>query len=198
MEARYTIHVDIDSPVTLANFYNVELADYNQAKLEAFYNKTFERMLDTFDKLGVKATFFCVASELEKSTKIREVLKSAIGRGHFIANHTYTHPFGLNELSEDKIIDEIQKANEVIESQLQVRPIGFRSPGYAIDTNTINLLEKHHIQYDSSAGWAIFHVIFKTMRFFGMRKNEGGLWGNQFQVEKIKIRTGCFQLDVQG
>jgi peptidoglycan/xylan/chitin deacetylase (PgdA/CDA1 family) len=174
MERTYTIHLDIDSPVTLANFYNVELKNYDLAKLEDFYEKTFERMFETYGKLGIKATFFCVASEVEKSTRIQQVLKTAISKGHYIANHTYTHPFGLNELSRKEIISEITKANKVLEEKLGVRPVGFRSPGYAIDTDSINILEENKIAYDSSAGWAIFHVIFKTLRFMGSKKMKVG------------------------
>jgi peptidoglycan/xylan/chitin deacetylase (PgdA/CDA1 family) len=182
MQKRYTIHVDIDSPVTLADFYNVRLVDYSLEKLEAFYEKTFERMLDTYDHLGVKVTFFCVASEVEKSERIREVLRKAIQRGHFIANHTYSHPFGLNELNNDHIVSEIKDANRILEQKLGVKPIGFRSPGYAIDTDTINLLEKLDIAYDSSAGWAIFHVIFKTMRFLGMKKMKVGFGDTNWRL----------------
>jgi peptidoglycan/xylan/chitin deacetylase (PgdA/CDA1 family) len=174
VERSYTIHVDIDSPVTLADFYNVQLADYDLARLEAFYEKTFERMLDTYDALGIQTTFFCVASEIERSAKIRDVIRSAISRGHFIANHTYTHPFGLNELSHAERQLQVQKANAILERELGVKPLGFRSPGYAIDTGTVNLLEQSGLAYDSSSGWAVFHVIFKTMRFFGMKTMKVG------------------------
>jgi peptidoglycan/xylan/chitin deacetylase (PgdA/CDA1 family) len=187
MDRKYTIHVDIDSPVTLADFYNVQLKDYSLEKLEAFYEKTFERMLATYGRLGVKVTFFCVASEVEKSPRIREVLKSAVQQGHFIANHTYTHPFGLNELSPERMQEEIGKASEILERELGVKLFGFRSPGYAIDTNTVNLLEKNGIRYDSSAGWAIFHVIFKTMRFFGMKKMKVG-----FGETNSRLKTNVY------
>lgn len=174
MNKKYTVHVDLDSPVTLAKFYNAKLHDYDTKQLEAFYEKTFERMFETFDKLNIKATFFCVASELEKSEKISAILRTAIDKGHFIANHTYSHPFGLNELPQEEIVAEIVKANNIIEQKLNVKPVGFRSPVYSLDTNTINILEENHITYDSSAGWALFQIIFKTLRLLGSKKMQVG------------------------
>ncbi len=175
MSKQYTIHVDIDSPVTLAKFYNTSLpAEYGLAQLEAFYEKTFERMLETFSRLQIKATFFCVASEIEQSEKIAAIVRNAVDKGHYIANHTYSHPFGLNELPQVEIDAEIEKANRILTDQIKVRPVGFRSPGYSIDTNTINTLEKHHLSYDSSSGWALFHIIFKVLRMMGSKKMKVG------------------------
>ncbi len=173
MKGSYTIHVDIDSPVVLADFYNIPLT-YDREMLETFYEKTFDRMLKTFDRHGIKATFFCVASEVEGSLKIQQVLKSAIQRGHFIANHTYSHPFGLSELPEEKIIAEIHNATRILERDLQVKIFGFRTPGYAINTKVINILEQNGITYDSSAGWPIFHAIFKVLRFLGSKRMKVG------------------------
>ncbi len=174
MKYKYTVHIDIDSPITLANFYNVQLYNYTQANLEKFYLTIFERMLGVFEKFNIRATFFCVASEIENSEIISNVLKDAIKKGHFIGHHTYSHPFGLNELSNDQINEEIKNANTIFKSCLGIKPIGFRSPGYAVDTNLINILEQNELKYDSSAGWPLFHIIFKLLRKLGSKKMKVG------------------------
>lgn len=174
MNHKYTVHIDIDSPITLANFYNVQLLNYTSENLEKFYKVTFDRMLNLFEKFNIRATFFCVASEIENSKIISDIIKKAIEKGHFIGHHTYSHPFGLNELNNDEIKIEIEKANNIFLSNIGIKPIGFRSPGYAIDNNLINILEEKGLKYDSSAGWPIFHIIFKFLRKIGSKKMKVG------------------------
>src|SRR5690606_27387067 len=122
-----------------------------------------------------QATFFCVASEIESSEKIKNVVRLAIQKGHYIANHTYSHPFGLNELNPEESNDEISKANLIFQENFNIRPLGFRAPGYAIDTATVNTLEKHGLRYDSSAAWLVFHLIFKFLRFAKSGSGDGNM-----------------------
>ena len=100
---KFSIHIDVDSPEVLANFYNKKLNNYSQSDLEEFYEVTFERMFKLFDEFNIKVTFFIVTKELENSEKISILLNKAIEKGHSIANHTYSHPFGLNELKDEEI-----------------------------------------------------------------------------------------------
>jgi hypothetical protein len=171
----FSIHIDVDSPLTLAKFYNIEIETYNLDKLERFYEVTFDRIIEILEPYNIKATFFCVASEIESSEKIKQVIKNAIARGHFIGHHTLNHPFGLNEMNNEEMMNEIIGANEIFKKTIGFVPKGFRTPGYAVDTNVINKLEENGIQYDSSAAWPIFHVLFKIIRL--VKKNGSMLVG---------------------
>lgn len=158
-----SFHVDVDSPILLSRFYGNSAIGYDLKSLESFYENTFRRAFSLFDEFGIKATFFCVGEEIVKSPLIANLLKEACDKGHAIANHTFSHPFGMNTLSNDEIENEIVKCNEAIKNAIGHYPVGFRAPGYAIDTNVINILEKKGILYDSSAGWPVFHILLKGM-----------------------------------
>jgi hypothetical protein len=160
-----SIHIDVDSPAILSRFYGHTASEYTLSDLETFYSKTFERAFSLFDEFGIKATFFCVGEEIAASESIRNVLKKAHKKGHSIANHTYTHPFGLNLLTDEEILKEITKCSDAIEQAISQKPSGFRVPGYALNTRIINILEENGIAYDSSAGWPLMHILFKFMYY---------------------------------
>lgn len=164
-----SIHVDVDSPIILSRFYGDDSVDYNDGQLELFYRNTFNRAFALFDEFNIKATFFCVGEELLKTPGIANIIREASERGHSIANHTYSHPFGINTLSTVDIIEEIIKCNDIVKSITSIAPVGFRAPGYAIDTKIINTLKEQGIKYDSSSGWPLMNFLFKMMKFINKR-----------------------------
>ncbi len=56
-------------------------------------------MLDTLERYGVAATFFCVGAAARAHP---DLLSRAAGEGHLVANHTWSHPF-LPDLSRDEL-----------------------------------------------------------------------------------------------
>jgi len=173
MSSCFSVHIDVDSPLVLADFYNKDASHYTLEQLEKFYEQTFERACTLFEQYGVQGTFFCVASEISRSPKIKEAVQKALDRGHHLGHHTLTHPFGLNEMNPVQRAAEIESANKIFQESFGFIPQGFRTPGYAVDTEVINLLKKNGIKYDSSAAWPIFHVIFKWMR--SRKKEQSGM-----------------------
>ena len=165
-----SVHIDVDSPIILSRFYGQHAVDYTDKQLEDFYKNTFQRAFTLFDEFNIKATFFCVGEELQRTPGIISIIKEAVERGHAIANHTYTHPFGLNTLSEEDIRTEVSKCNEVIKSITSVSPMGFRSPGVAVDTKVINIVQQEGMQYDSSAGWPLMAFLFKMVNLLSSKK----------------------------
>jgi peptidoglycan/xylan/chitin deacetylase (PgdA/CDA1 family) len=84
--------------------------------------------------------------------------------GHALANHTYSHPFGLCNLSTEKIKEEIEKCDIILRELTGIKPIGFRTPGYAVNTTIINTLSSLNYKYDSSAGWPLIHQILLVLK----------------------------------
>jgi hypothetical protein len=154
-------HVDVDSPAVLAKFYGIEDLQYDESKLEAFYKNAFERSNNFFSELGVKATYFCVGNELHNKSNT-EIIKNTFNGGNGIANHTFNHPFGLCELPNEKIKEEIDLCDKIITNITGKKPIGFRTPGYAVNTQIVNTLEELGYKYDSSAGWPLMHAAIKA------------------------------------
>jgi len=181
-------HVDVDSPAVLAKFYGIENLQYDENKLESFYQTAFKRSDSFFKSLGVKATYFCVGNELNNKINA-SVIKNSFDSGNGIANHTYNHPFGLCELSNEKIKEEISLCDKTLTTIIGKKPIGFRTPGYAVNTQIINTLEELGYKYDSSAGWPLMHAAIKTTALLKP------ITGNKMQIGFGETNSG-FKNDV--
>jgi peptidoglycan/xylan/chitin deacetylase (PgdA/CDA1 family) len=152
------LHFDLDSPAALLRFWggNSEAVD-----LEDFFQKALGRALEFLDAAGTPATFFCVGRELEGSPTARRLLGDAHRRGHELGNHTYSHPYGLTLLSESDQEAEVRECTRVIRDVTGHAPIGFRAPGYDLNTRLMNLLEAEGFLYDSSVFWSILNPLFR-------------------------------------
>ena len=93
-------------------------------------------VLDTLKEHNAKATFFCIAKNIELHP---EIYKEIIEQGHSIGNHTYSHIKGWGTSSKEYIND-VTLAEQYIESNL------FRPP-YARSTHEQirELSKKYHI-----------------------------------------------------
>jgi len=70
------------------------------------------KLLDVLAKHGVKAIFFVVGQNLATSHG-KEILERIATDGHYVGNHTYTHP-NLAKLTEEQIREEINKTAALI------------------------------------------------------------------------------------
>ncbi|WP_454052989.1 polysaccharide deacetylase family protein [Clostridium sp. Marseille-Q7071] len=73
------------------------------------------QVLDILDRYNIKATFFVIGSLAETN---KEVLRDVEIRGHTIGNHTYSHDYDLIYSSVNTFIEDIDKADEVLEDIL--------------------------------------------------------------------------------
>jgi len=102
------------------------------------------RMLDLFDRHGIKTTFFATAKTLEANP---EAAKAIVARGHEICSHGYRWIEHFTMSREDER-ESIRKATSMIEKITGHRPLGWycREPS----PNTIELLaEEGGFLYDS-------------------------------------------------
>lgn len=95
-----------------------------------------EKILDVLNKYNVKATFFIVGSNAELYPSI---VKRTFQEGHELGNHTYSHVY-INRISDQNLIEEIDKTNGVIEKITGFRPIIFRPPGGAYNDGKIEVI----------------------------------------------------------
>jgi len=170
------IHMDVDSPLKLLDFYKISNAKYELCELESFYETFLNRALEFFEKYNLKVSFFMVGNELETSEKIKKLVLKTHELGHEIENHSYSHPFGFATLSNEEITKEITECSDIIYRITGEKPVGFRAPGYSIDTNVINILKNCGLKYDSSGFWSIMNPILEYGHKFMFKnglKNEG-------------------------
>lgn len=70
------------------------------------------KLLDTLGERSVKAVFFVLGQNIE-SAKGKEIIRRASSEGHFIGNHTYSHP-NLKKLTPDQVRAELKKTMDLI------------------------------------------------------------------------------------
>jgi peptidoglycan-N-acetylglucosamine deacetylase len=83
------------------------------------------KVLDILREKGVKATFFVIG---EKARQYPNLIRQIQREGHEIANHTFTHPSLITELSDQALKDEILSTELAIQETVNVKTKYFRSP----------------------------------------------------------------------
>jgi peptidoglycan/xylan/chitin deacetylase (PgdA/CDA1 family) len=118
------------------------------------------RLLDLFDKHGIKATSFMVGTAVEKHPDLaREIVR----RGHEAAAHgrTWESTFALSRSDEKKNISD---GAEIIESVTGFHPVGWNANALRNSPNTLEILQElgflYHID-DVSRDEPFFNVLPK-------------------------------------
>lgn len=107
------------------------------------------RFVGLFAELGIRATFFCVAEDLEIPGNL-ERARRLVAAGHEIGNHTWRHPYDLTRMRPEERRVEVGQGRFRLEAALEAPVVGFRSPGYNTDAELQrDVLETGH-RYDSS------------------------------------------------
>lgn len=82
-------------------------------------------LLDTLDRLSLKATFFLVGDQVEQYPYFAQAIARA---GHEIANHAFHH-VNLTHLSPSEMLEDLARAQEIITAVTARTPKYFRPPG---------------------------------------------------------------------
>jgi len=119
------------------------------------------KILEILDKYNVKASFFCIGKNIEKNP---DIFKSILQRGHFVGNHSYSHTRKMGFLSTAKIVEEIQKCDEVAMIIGGVNLNSFRPPFGVINPNTKKALE---ITGHKVIGWNVrsYDAVLNSKRY---------------------------------
>ena len=89
-------------------------------------DSTTTDILKILEKEKVKGTFFCIGNNVVKNPK---VFQEIIDKGHSVGNHSMSHINGW-KVTKNKYLEDIEKASEIIKSNLFRPPFGklnFRS-----------------------------------------------------------------------
>jgi len=116
------------------------------------------RILDLFDELNIKATFFFVGWIAKKfPSLVREV----VGRGHEVACHSYWHR-AVYKLTPQEFREDTRRARDVIQEASGIRVLGYRAPTWSITRAclwAIDILTEEGFEYDSSI-YPIHHDLY--------------------------------------
>lgn len=133
------------------------------------YKTVLPRFLDFLKRKRITATFFIIGSHI-KTPYHRKILNRMIDEGHELANHTFNHRLNFSSLSNIEKEKEIIKCERIIEKATGIKPIGFRAPGWDINSQTIKILEKRNYWYDSSV-FPSYYNAFAWAYLFRRNKN---------------------------
>lgn len=114
--------------------------DLNSSECQSMH-KVVPNLLKFFKQYNIKATFFVVASLLDKyEQEIKEIAKH-----HEIASHSLTH----NWLTSDNAEFEIFESKKRFE-KAGIKCNGFRAPGFITTKNHLDLIKQAGYIYDAS------------------------------------------------
>jgi peptidoglycan/xylan/chitin deacetylase (PgdA/CDA1 family) len=92
----------------------------------------------------IQATFFCLGKNVKAHPTIFEHIKA---QGHAIGNHTFSHEHGL-KVSKDDYLTSIEKADEVIHSNLFRPPYGRMPRSYDRTLGKYSIVMWSWLSYD--------------------------------------------------
>lgn len=137
----------------------LELIQYGgRAERYRLFDEAFAKLMDELEKLGIKATFFCVG---KLANQCPNVIKTLVSKGHEVGCHSNEHVW-LNKMSEEQLYIDTKEALMSLEDVSGQKVVGYRAPAFSITpTNkwAVNVLSECGIEYDAS--------IFPTSRELG-------------------------------
>lgn len=107
------------------------------------------QVLDLLEQFKAKATFFCVGQQIEKHP---EIFKKIVANGHAVGNHTYSHSKSFGFFGMDKVINELQKTNQLVQETVGLQMNLYR-PAFGVTNPNIEKAVKKLKM--NSIGWNV-------------------------------------------
>jgi probable sporulation protein (polysaccharide deacetylase family) len=104
----------------------------------AWGNDYIPHMLEILKNEQVKATFFFDGTWLNKHL---DLAKKIAQDGHELSNHAYSHR-NMSQLSQQKVMEEITKTQDILVNQLHVKNHLFAPPSGDFNQQTIDIAKK--------------------------------------------------------
>ncbi|MDH3252405.1 MAG: polysaccharide deacetylase family protein [Ignavibacteria bacterium] len=172
------ISIDVDSVSSHLQGYGIT----DSSDTESIYRLAIPRAVRLFDRLGVRCTFFLIASEAAQQ---REAVRSLIGAGHEVASHSMTHPVPFIVPDDEAIQRELIDSRTLLEDLSGSPVVGFRAPGWDAEVSLTTSLAEAGYLYDASAypSW-VLSLLRRAIarRSAGMHTTQrgggGGVWDN--------------------
>jgi len=166
--------VDVEDYFHVSAFENtINKADWKSMPLRV--EKNTYRLLELFEKHGVKSTFFTLGWVAEQCPNL---IKAIVDQGHELASHGFAHQ-RITEMTQDDFVTDVIKSKNILEQLSGTEIIGYRAPSFSLnDTNTwvYEKLIELGFQYSSST-YPIEHDLYGVPnwpRFMNERQESFG------------------------
>ena len=140
-----TLSIDLDN--LWAYQQSAGIAGWDQ--YPSFLEVAIPRIRKLLDSLQVRATCFVVARDATLP-KVIPGLKALAEDGHELGNHSFGHDPEVNSGAVETIEEDLQQAQQAIESATGVRPVGYRAPAFRVTANLLQALMQQGFEYDAS------------------------------------------------
>ncbi|MBI5511688.1 MAG: polysaccharide deacetylase family protein [Deltaproteobacteria bacterium] len=136
--------LDLDGPAEYAAIHGVDAGP----EPLLMYGRPLARFEELCRTAGAPGTLFVVARDLHGAAV--PTLAALVARGFEVGNHSHDHDYALSRHDPDAITANLRLAQERFAAALDVRPTGFRAPGYLLSRSLLDAVEKLGFAYDSS------------------------------------------------
>lgn len=150
---------------TVRNVLTVDFEDWYQGleipmsewpTFEDRIERSGRRLLDVFDKAGVRGTFFVLGYVAERHPDlVREIAQ----RGHEIGTHGFSHSFVYRQTPQI-FLSELRRSVEMLASLAGAPVLGHRAPYFSITRESLwafDLMTEVGLRYDSSVFPVVNH-----------------------------------------
>ncbi len=107
-------------------------------RMESRVERNTERLLELFDRAGVRATFFVLGWIAERYPGLVRAIAAA---GHEVASHGYSHRL-IYEQTQADFREETRRSKAMLEDQIQRPVYGYRAASYSITRASLWALDE--------------------------------------------------------
>lgn len=117
------------------------------------------RLLDLYDKYGVKATFFYTGHIAQLYP---DVVKMAYEHGHEVGSHGLTHEVSqaFDVLTPEKQLSHLKQSKQILEDIIGDEVVSFRAPAARVDEHFPMIMKEAGFKVDSSVASQRFDMMF--------------------------------------
>ncbi len=126
---------------------------------EYVLNQGMPRLLDLYDKYGVKATFFYTG---HIAKLYPDVVKMAYNRGHEVGSHGLTHEVSqaFDVLSPEEQLSHLKQSKQILEDIVGEEVVSFRAPAARVDKKFPQIMKEAGFKVDSSVSSQRLDMMF--------------------------------------
>ena len=126
---------------------------------EYVLNQGMPRLLDLYDKYGVKATFFYTG---HIAKLYPDVVRKAYDRGHEVGSHGLTHEVdqAFDVLSPKEQLSHLIQSKQILEDIIGDKVVSFRAPAARVDKGFPEILHEAGFKVDSSVSSQRLDMMF--------------------------------------